>query len=544
MINALVRNLGKDIICATISNPGMEKLDFFNYVARVFRIKRRFDSKGEFLIYFSHFLHKAMENNKRVLLIVDEAQKLTQELLDEIRLLSNTEIPNSKLINIFFIGQNEFNDILNRSENEALKQRITLNYNLKALTKREMRQYIQHRLAVCGSENNMFKKEAVEAIHILTNGIPRRVNILCDHCLLTGYVKGKKKIDQSIVKECAEELAIKNTRPVREKIPAADFPVGKERSFAKAAVYLSAFILLWGLIGFFYYTDNGYSLNTVEKYWTHRYNDIKSRIFPGSARDDNARLDATETTKAPQMKDHIREPSPSTAFSRQKANTPEENRMQTEITGKSNFGSDLQSRLDAFAQLPEDKDSHALKDPAPAFEKEAFAAAPEKQPAEPKSNEPVVKNVALMETGPPDQTEPMPQRVEEENDAEDAEKSKTAGEPAKPPDTIFTIYFNYNSGRLSADEIRVIGDVVEISAKHPKAKLNVKGHTDSLGNFESNLVLSEQRAGFVKNFLVKKGIDRNRINTIAMADREPIANNDHAAGRSRNRRVEIQFIQE
>ena len=216
LINTLTNQLEDQIIVAIVPDPGLEKIDFFNFIADAFNFNRQFKSKGEFIVYFSRFLHKTHTNNKRVLLIIDESQRLTNELLEEIRLLSNIEKHDAKLINIFFVGQNEFIDILLKPENRALRQRITINYQIDPLTENETEQYIRHRLKVAGSQKNIFTSKAIHEIFAFSGGYPRLINIVCDHSLLTGYVKGKKAIDAGIVEECAKELKI-SPQTIEEK---------------------------------------------------------------------------------------------------------------------------------------------------------------------------------------------------------------------------------------------------------------------------------------------------------------------------------------
>jgi len=208
LINALVNSLRNEILVATVQNPGLQKLDFFNYIAAAFKLKKRFKSKGEFISYFSLFLRLAYSKNKKVLLIIDEAQGLNNDLLEEIRLLSNIEKQHTKLINIFFVGQDEFNEVLSRKENRALRQRISLIHNLQPLNREETEEYIKHRLRVAGSDVKIFNSAAAEEIHAFSGGYPRIINIICDNALLAGYVKAKKKIGAQIIGECAEELRI------------------------------------------------------------------------------------------------------------------------------------------------------------------------------------------------------------------------------------------------------------------------------------------------------------------------------------------------
>jgi len=156
LINTLISSLSEQVIFASVPDPRLEKIDFLNYIADSFGIDQDFSSKGKFIIAFSHFLRTAYEQDKSVLLVIDEAQLLTQELLEEIRLLSNINIENSTILNIFFVGQNEFNEVISRPENRAVLHRLTLNYNLVPLNLEQTREYIKHRLKVSGTTEEIF----------------------------------------------------------------------------------------------------------------------------------------------------------------------------------------------------------------------------------------------------------------------------------------------------------------------------------------------------------------------------------------------------
>ena len=261
LINTLTNQLGDQIVFAIIPDPGLEKIDFFNFVAAAFNFNKQFNSKGEFLAYFSRFLHKAYSDNKKVLLIIDESQRLTNELLEEIRLLSNIEEHDAKLINIFFVGQNEFIDILLREKNRALRQRITSNYRIDPLTEKETGQYVRHRLKVAGSQKNIFTSKAIHEIFVFSKGYPRLINIICDHSLLTGYVKGKKAINAGITEECAKELkispqalkekTIKHLETTETKQKEGQKKSGKNKR--KIAGYICLLFLVLFIAGYTYY---------------------------------------------------------------------------------------------------------------------------------------------------------------------------------------------------------------------------------------------------------------------------------------------------
>jgi type II secretory pathway predicted ATPase ExeA len=209
LIHQLIDNLDSSTIVAHVTEPDLGILDFFKVLAVEFDIATEFNSKGEFLIELEKFLHRAYADHKKVLLIIDEAQRINNTLLDQIRVLSNIELSDRKLINIFFVGQSEFKTMLMANSNRAIRQRIAINYHLDPLTESETRLYIEHRLKVAGASRKIFKSNAFLEIFRSTGGYPRVINIICDHALLTGYIFGLKSIDAGVIKECEQELNIR-----------------------------------------------------------------------------------------------------------------------------------------------------------------------------------------------------------------------------------------------------------------------------------------------------------------------------------------------
>jgi type II secretory pathway predicted ATPase ExeA/outer membrane protein OmpA-like peptidoglycan-associated protein len=208
LIRRLVKMINMAAIVATIPDPNLSCLDFFNILSAEFKMNKKYESKGAFLIDFKRFLHKATACRKKVLLIIDEAQRLNSDLLEQIRLLSNIEFENRKLINVFFVGQSEFNDLLHKQQNRAVRQRVTVQYHLKPLNEKETDHYIRHRLKVAGGKLDLFSQNAVREIFTFSHGYPRLINIICDHALLTGYALGQKRVDINLIKEAEKGLQI------------------------------------------------------------------------------------------------------------------------------------------------------------------------------------------------------------------------------------------------------------------------------------------------------------------------------------------------
>jgi general secretion pathway protein A len=208
LINAFSKISGVKTLIATIPDPDLEIIDFFRLLAEEFKMNKVFFSKGEFLIQFKQFLIESYGSDKKVLLIIDEAQRLNHELLEQVRLLSNIEMDDKKLINIFFVGQSEFKDMLLEEKNRAVRQRIAVNYELKPLTATETTQYIRHRLMLAGALDDIFKPDAVREVCSLSRGYPRLINIICDYALMAAFSAELKQISADMIKECGRELQI------------------------------------------------------------------------------------------------------------------------------------------------------------------------------------------------------------------------------------------------------------------------------------------------------------------------------------------------
>ena len=209
IVQTLLENLDSSVKYVSISNPTLPPKDFLFYVASGLGLKTQFESKGTFLVHFEDFLQTLFHQQQNVLLIVDEAQRLSLTLLEEIRLLSNMETADNKLINIFLVGQPELNQKLSNAECRPLLQRISIRYHINPLNVIETKAYIKTRLKLAGAKDNkIFSKEVIRAIHKHAQGYPRMINILCDNALLLGYSNGKKHITVEMIKECHNDLQL------------------------------------------------------------------------------------------------------------------------------------------------------------------------------------------------------------------------------------------------------------------------------------------------------------------------------------------------
>ena len=164
----------------------------------------------------NRYLLDAYARGRHTVLIIDEAQNLSADVLEQVRLLTNLETSTQKLLQIILIGQPELRTLLAREDMRQLAQRVTARYHLKPISREETSAYIKHRLQICGASQPVFNKRAVDRIQHLSGGIPRLINVLCDRSMLGAYVEGKKQVDTRVVKKAAHEvLALDGEEQVR-----------------------------------------------------------------------------------------------------------------------------------------------------------------------------------------------------------------------------------------------------------------------------------------------------------------------------------------
>jgi len=201
---------------ALLFNPKLPVNDFLQYILRDFGLAiQSGTSKGEYLHTLYEYLIEAYQKDEKVVLIVDEAQGLSPDLLEEIRLLSNLETSKAKLLQIVLVGQPELGKTLRQPDFRQLRQRINLQHHLPPLKEDETGEYIERRMRIAGSKKSPFTKKAVKEIYRKSAGIPRLINILCDNALLTGYASDKKIIDEKIVREVAKDVKLEGQKPFK-----------------------------------------------------------------------------------------------------------------------------------------------------------------------------------------------------------------------------------------------------------------------------------------------------------------------------------------
>lgn len=243
LIRSVLEQLPDKAEIALILNPPLSSGEFLENICEELRVSTEPGSTPRELIgALNAHLLKAHAEGRRVVLIVDEAQTLGSELLEQVRLLTNLETPKQKLLQIILIGQPELRDILKRPEMRQLAQRVTGRYHLEPLSGVETAQYVRHRLRVAGCQAAIFSEGALRALYRRSKGIPRLVNVIADRALLAAYTRDRTRVDAALVRRAAAEVFGQRAFPF--SLPRASFSLPWAAAAAAAAgVGLAAVIV-------------------------------------------------------------------------------------------------------------------------------------------------------------------------------------------------------------------------------------------------------------------------------------------------------------
>src|ERR1700738_1368724 len=225
LINKLLEWLHKErVSTAFVFNPRLSVSQFFDFMMADFGIPCESRQKGQMLLRLNQWLLERYQAGERAVLIVDEAQNLSPQMLEEIRLLTNLETSTEKLLQIVLSGQPELEHKLNQPQLRQLRQRITLRAKTRQLTIEETQGYIQERLRIAGAaDGDIFSPEAIAAVHRFARGIPRVTNLLCEHALVSSFVDQRNPVPAEIVEEVARDFDLHIIDPVAQA-PAQPYP--------------------------------------------------------------------------------------------------------------------------------------------------------------------------------------------------------------------------------------------------------------------------------------------------------------------------------
>jgi general secretion pathway protein A len=222
LCRAILEQIDRKTFTALVLNPFLAEEDLLRVILQEFGVVSRAEvkhgrllgvSNAELIEALNEFLLSLQRLGAQAVLIIDEAQNLPLQVLEQIRILSNLETEKEKLLQIVLVGQSNLKDLLRRAELRQLDQRVSIRYDLKPLSAEETSQYVQHRLSVAGGGAAVtFTPKALRRLHVCSMGIPRLINLLCDRALLSAYSAHTPRIVPPFVDAAAESLEIERPR--------------------------------------------------------------------------------------------------------------------------------------------------------------------------------------------------------------------------------------------------------------------------------------------------------------------------------------------
>ena len=220
LCHCLLEQLPENVNIALVLNPKLNTLELLATICDELQIE--YDEEKQSLKHLIDRLNKhllaAHANNRKTILMIDEAQNLSLDVLEQIRLLTNLETSKSKLLQIILVGQPELKHLLEKPELRQLNQRITARYHLPPLSYSETQEYISHRLAISGGQAALFNRAAVKKVYKLSKGIPRLINVICDRALLGAYADNQKMVTAKTVVQAAHENFYPSYSPITPSI--------------------------------------------------------------------------------------------------------------------------------------------------------------------------------------------------------------------------------------------------------------------------------------------------------------------------------------
>ncbi len=220
LLGQIAKNL--EVTVGLVSNTHRSFGELMQWVLYAFKLEYRDKEKVELYQTFAEFLTREYESGKCTVLIIDEAQNLSLEALEELRMLANINADKDQVLQLVLVGQPGLRDMLRTPELEQFAQRIAIDFHLQTLDLQETCEYIKHRISVVGGDSNLFEAAACVAVYYYTKGTPRLINVLCDTALVCGFAEQRKTIDADLIHDVVRDKTVGGIVPAWEESDKAE----------------------------------------------------------------------------------------------------------------------------------------------------------------------------------------------------------------------------------------------------------------------------------------------------------------------------------
>jgi Type II secretory pathway, component ExeA (predicted ATPase) len=245
LIRHVLKRIDHDATVGMVSNTHRSFSELLQWVLLAFHLEYRGKDKVDLYQRLTEFLLQEYSKHRRTILIIDEAQNMGVQALEEFRMLSNINTGKDQLLQLILVGQPRLRDILRSPEMEQLAQRVAVDYHLGALDTEETKEYICHRLSAAGGDPRIFQDAASQLVFEYSQGIPRLINTLCDMALVCGFAVQKKQVDAELVEEIAQDRSKGGILPVHKRGTGARAEQREKADSSSLALQASKEVLPW-----------------------------------------------------------------------------------------------------------------------------------------------------------------------------------------------------------------------------------------------------------------------------------------------------------
>lgn len=578
LAETLVERLGDRVESSFITLKNDNIISFYNTILTGFGVGVQVATKIQFYLQITDCLQKIRQRNRIGLLVVDNAHLLSQELLEELRHVSNIENDSVKLINILLVGNEGVSEFMNEAQNSALRQKIMFHSEIAPLSDDDIREYVEHRLRVAGATAKIFNENAFKQLAIYTNGIVKVLNILCETALTLGFKRSKNPVDDQIILDAAIKLKLQPSEKradmqgeIRKKSPKnvvheENYPKNDRFASPKKKKNWALTVIVSSLvsIGCLFYlfpellkspltgTDSTVEIGvmipkTTAKLETKQVEGAKKEIIENTQTAENVRVNESVASSVFDVGNETSKISSEIVLNSEKQHdfsksTSNDDTIKTETQINSvlvdvdttDAGGQV-STVDTMVESSSDAIGNIV-------------------------NETIVVNNGSVGGGDSDSglqaigdvgSEVIASQTidDSENELALSHEILTIA-PVSSKVVVFLLEGKLilatkpNSSEITKEGLQELNMFVARLLQHPKATIQIEGYISSKNNSLENIKLSERRANIVKEYLLAQEIGAHQMIVKGMGNQNPRASNDTYEGRKKNRRVEISVIKD
>lgn len=566
LINALLSKLHHKMVVGRVNLETDDKITFFNTILKCFNIDKQVSAKIDFFIQFSEKLKVLREGSgNQALLVVDNAHRMTEELLEEIVQITTIEENDERMINVLLVGDNQMLYLINNYQSTTLSKNLIFHCKTKPLTQKDSNLYINHRMQVSGNSAPIFSDDALDAIHLTSKGNLDKINAICTQALKVGFSQKSIPIDKDVIHTVGENLGYTSS-PSIEKETKRKKP-GRRRNCSRNSVILLCLLFLVTTGGYFFY-------------FSEKLAKLESLIATNLSQVDKTPQQnnpETITSKEPIAPTSIT-PIPASTSKQDKQpksiriSVLEVKNAKIVVTKQENSNTKVlplvhKQKVTTQPVIAKKEDTKTKNGQPPqsiisqtndAVEKNVSQNIHTTLTALTTKNVPITKQHPIVANNVKAQnnkpikvvsstkvkkksitTLPAPSTPEKPKSLTALQKKKRFFLPKKP----LHLQAKPNSDFITEDANEELLAFTKTLLLHPKAKVLIEGFIASDKTSPENVRLSERRANIVKKIMVNHGIDKNQISVIGRGNQKPIASNSTPTGRRKNRRIEISVIE-